>query len=434
MASLTYKDGKATIQVDGPDGKRHSIRLGNCNKRQAISAKMNIENLLSSRNTGGELKQSTSEWVGCLPYIIRRRIERAGLIGPREGGNCPTVEQWFKNYIAGRMDAKPATIIKFGQIQKKVADFFGCNKRLNEVNAGDAEDFRNHLKNGGLSEGSTRRLCGLAKQVFGKSLKKKMIGENPFADIRCANIADSTRFFFVTKEAAQAVFDACPDNEWRLIFALCRYGALRCPSEVLRLTWGDIDWENNKFTVHACKTEHHEGGGIRIVPIFPELLPYLRDCFEQADPGSEYCINRYRNPGQNLRTQFERIILKAGLTPWEKLFVNLRSTRVTELNETFPSHVVAAWAGHSEAVEKKHYLQVTEDHFKKAVQNPVQNDTASGCIGPQANRDNEAEMAFCGVDLNSADPCEGLKTGILGVIGLEPMTSSTSRKRSSQLS
>lgn len=34
-----------------------------------------------------------------------------------------------------------------------------------------------------------------------------------------------------------------------------------------------------------------------------------------------------------------RIIAKAGLTPWPKLFQNLRITRETELAETNPLHV-----------------------------------------------------------------------------------------------
>ena len=33
-------------------------------------------------------------------------------------------------------------------------------------------------------------------------------------------------------------------------------------------------------------------------------------------------------------------IKRAGLTPWPKLFQNLRSTRETELAETFPLHVM----------------------------------------------------------------------------------------------
>ncbi|OHB57221.1 MAG: hypothetical protein A2Y07_00115 [Planctomycetes bacterium GWF2_50_10] len=48
------------------------------------------------------------------------------------------------------------------------------------------------------------------------------------------------------------------------------------------------------------------------------------------------------------------------------MFQNLRSTRETELAETWPEHVVCAWIGNSKAVARKHYLQVTEEYFDRA--------------------------------------------------------------------
>lgn len=72
--------------------------------------------------------------------------------------------------------------------------------------------------------------------------------------------------------------------------------------------------------------------------------------------------NGWRNC--NLRTQFER----AGLSAWPRLFHNLRSSRQTELSESFPAHVVCAWLGNSEVIARDHYLQVTEEHFAKAAQ------------------------------------------------------------------
>ncbi|WP_186776309.1 hypothetical protein [Rubripirellula reticaptiva] len=50
-----------------------------------------------------------------------------------------------------------------------------------------------------------------------------------------------------------------------------------------------------------------------------------------------------------------RIIERAGLTPWEKTFQNLRASRRTELDERYPSHVADAWMGHDCAMAKKHY-------------------------------------------------------------------------------
>ena len=62
-----------------------------------------------------------------------------------------------------------------------------------------------------------------------------------------------------------------------------------------------------------------------------------------------------------------KIIRRAGLKPWPKLFQNLRSTRETELADQFPIQVVCDWIGNTEAIAAKHYLQVTEDHFARAV-------------------------------------------------------------------
>ena len=88
--------------------------------------------------------------------------------------------------------------------------------------------------------------------------------------------------------------------------------------------------------------------------------------WEQAEPGTEYVLTRYRDRNPNLRTQLERIIRKAGLNPWPRLFQNLRSTRETELAEGYPIHVVCAWIGNSRAVAAKHYLQVRDEDFARA--------------------------------------------------------------------
>ena len=70
----------------------------------------------------------------------------------------------------------------------------------------------------------------------------------------------------------------------------------------------------------------------------------------------------YRHTNANLRTQLLKIIARAGLKPWPKLFQNLRATRRTELQERFPTHVVNAWLGHDTEVAEKHDLQVTDAH------------------------------------------------------------------------
>lgn len=179
---------------------------------------------------------------------------------------------------------------------------------------------------------------------------------------------------------------ACPDAQWRLILALCRYGGLRCPSEVLTLRWGDIDRDQKRFTVASPKTRK-QGKPYRVVPLFPELERYVAEAFDAAEEGDEFCITRYRSQDVNLRTQLLKILRRAGVEPWERLFQNLRSSRETELVNEFPLHVVTAWLGNTPRVAVKHYLQVTADDYAKAVAGVDQKPSESGSFERKASEE-----------------------------------------------
>jgi len=203
-----------------------------------------------------------------------------------------------------------------------------------------------------------------------------------------------------------------------MAFAVC-FEPLRCPSEHLGLRWGDVDWEKNRITVHSPKTEHHEGGESRVIPIFPELRSRLEEVFDQAESGAVHVITRYRCANANLRTQLQRIIRKAGLKPWPKLFQNLRATRETELAETHPIHVVCAWIGNSQAVAREHYLQVTDEHFEQAsnaLQKALQQAPRTSTHGPGPILTNPGFAGECGTVQMGA-------IGEMGGTGLEPVTS-----------
>lgn len=234
----------------------------------------------------------------------------------------------------------------------------------------------------------------------------------------------------MTHTEAEKVLDACPDVEWRLLFGLSRYGGLHFPSESFDLRWEDTVWVRSRMTVRSPKTEHHEDGASRVVPIFPERLPHLWDAFEATEARAEYVITRYRDTRQNLRTQLSRIIKRAGLTPWPKLWQNLRATREAELVESFPTHVACARIGNSQAVAAKHYPQTTDERYAWAVngegaalQNAVQHPRASDCT---AGNDSSAEPDKQGVFVGMRNDAESLNAGeleTLGQTGLEPVLS-----------
>ncbi len=361
MASLiNMKNGARVIQVVGTDGLRKYIRLGKVNKKQAETIKLHIEDLAACKWSGSSPKNATLEWVADIHDAMCRRLERAQLVKPRLRVVLPSLKSWIRAYIDRRTaDVKPNTLLNFEAAYRSASEFFK-DKTLDAITSEDAQEFRSFLKEKGLGEATIRRCCKRIRQFFKAAIKQKLIADNPFVDVVCSDFANPERQRFVSREEIQAVLDACPDTEWRTIIALCRFGGLRCPSEIMCLTWADIDWEKRRFRVHSPKTEHLADGGNRIVPIFPELYPYLMECFEHAQEGEKNIITRYRHFRQNLRTQFVRVIRRAGLEPWPRLFHNLRASRQTELEQQFPGYVVAKWMGNSESVARKHYLMLTE--------------------------------------------------------------------------
>jgi integrase len=183
-----------------------------------------------------------------------------------------------------------------------------------------------------------------------------------------------------------------------------------------------VDWENNRFTVRASKTEHHADGGVRIVPLFPELRPLLLEVFEQATEGATHVITRYRDPAANLRTQLVRYMEKAGLKPWPKPWQNLRASRATELADEFPSHVCTAWLGHTEDVANEFYRQVTDTHFAKAVKTGRQ----TGQYTPEkagTGQQRDTVPSSKTADFQTvSDSCRCLPMEQLGAEGFEPPT------------
>ena len=183
----------------------------------------------------------------------------------------------------------------------------------------------------------------VCRMIFKAAMRAKYISANPFQGVSAPATVRADKFFFVTREMTQRLLDACPDVNWRLFVALGRYGGFRVPSEACSLRWQDVLWDQNKIVVQRPKGERY-GKGERIIPMFPELRPILEEAFEQAQEGDVYCIEKFRRfavgktgwMNCSLGSRFAKIINRAGLTRWPRLFHALRATRETELAASIP--------------------------------------------------------------------------------------------------
>ena len=351
--------------------KRKTLRLGVVAQRVAEEIEGKIERIVASQKAGLTLDEATEAWVARLPENLRQRLVQLQVISDGGRRQRSSLGGFIEDYLAARTDLKPGTHANLRAARIWLEKFFGAERDLGSVTPGEADLYRAWLETEAKqSENTIRGLCRKARQFFRAAYRQRLIHENPFAGMkRLTDLASpEDRKFYVSRSLAEQVLAHCPTDEWKLIFALCRYGGLRCPTEILALRWSDVDWKREQFTVTCIKTARYDGRGTRTVPLFPELRPFLEACFRAKSGDSEWVISRIRNPKTNLRTQMKRILKRAGIEVWPKLFQNLRSSRESELMKIHGVEVACAWIGNTPAVATKHYLQITDQDYEQALE------------------------------------------------------------------
>jgi integrase len=285
--------------------------------------------------------------------------------------------RFIDEYIESRVDVKEASKHIWKIVAENLKTHLGENRDIAEVTVADAEGFKMFLIGKmKLAAMTVHKRLQIARMLFKAALRRRIIAENPFAEVNAKAIIPEGRSQFVTREDIDRVLKCCKTHDWRCIVALARYGGLRTPSETLSVRWADIDWKAGRVLISSPKTEHHAGGASRTIPLFPELRAILAEARKHAPSDAVYVVDgKYRQAAMsprgwanaNLRTTFEKIVKRAGLKPWPRLFHNLRASRETELAKEFPMHVVIAWFGHTQTIALKHYTRVTEADYEAAI-------------------------------------------------------------------
>lgn len=365
MSSITKRpNGHRWVQfVDGK--KRKTIRLGDVTLSQAREVRRHVDRILASRITGEPIDGPTVRWLATVEGQLRDRLAAVGLVSHRAHTLGDLIEYAIGQYEGG----KPNTLRNMRWTSSWLLKFFDSATVLTLITPGDADDFRRFLRSEGLSPTSETSLCRKSRRFFSMAVDKRWLQENPFRGMKSWTHTNDSRQFFVDRPTFKVLLDAC-EPEWQLIFALVRYGGLRCPSEIRSLRWDWINLPERKMSIFSTKNEKHVTKRFRICPIFPELEPYLATAWDRAADRTEFVVTR-NSSNSALYNAATKRLARAGITPWPKLFVNLRASRETELVEEFPIHVVTSWLGNSPSIAQAHYLQVTNDHFLRATRSKI---------------------------------------------------------------
>jgi len=378
MASITKaKSGCKRALFYDETRTRRTVYLGRVSDKEADTIRRRIEGILAAKILGSPMAQDDAAWLSKSP-ALREKLVAVGLVEPEPISArivIPTLEAFLEDYIERHgKSRKPATVSIWKQVVANLKEFMPEGIKINQITAGHAKEFHEKLKAKGMATTTIHKRIQFARQFMHDAVDWKIIDENPFCKVKTQKSSVKVNEFVPREVVDKLMKKANP--VWRVILGLSRYGGLRTPSETLSLRWDDIDWEMNRMSIPEPKVEHHAGRGIRSCPIFPELRPILDEAFEIFGSNSEFVVAapQYRAAANtkmgwknaNLRSEMLRLLRRAGISGWPRLFHSMRASRQTELQREFPLHVVCSWLGNSPRIAQQSYLLVTEEDFAKA--------------------------------------------------------------------
>ncbi len=342
MASITeISPTDRRIQFTDPNGKRKTIYFGKIPKKNLESILAHVEALNTAKISSQPVRRETAVWLEELSPKIKEKLAKAGLIENEAPQARLTLNDFLEVYFK-RPDVKESTKRAWGNARLSLFGFFKPDRLLSSITPADAKDFERWLttpagrtarydgaeKGEPLALNTRRKRCRVIRQFFADAVERGYIDVNPFAKVKGTLVKNPERQKFITREETARLLEVCPNSQWRLLVALARFGALRCPSETHSLTWGHIDWEKKRIRVPSPKTAD-TGRPFREIPLFPELAPFLETAFDECPEGESRCLwlMGHTNPGTHRR----RLVLKSCLTLRPKTLHQLRASRATEL-------------------------------------------------------------------------------------------------------
>lgn len=427
MASLRKRKrgGSLMFEIDFyVNRKRTTIPLGaKYTERTAIELKGIVEMLLHYKDNGILVPDKrTAVWIESAAPEIREKLAKAGLVELPPSHTLRELWDSFLEHKAKELKngkIKESTYDLYDYIGKRFFLFFSPTELFEDLTKERMQRWKDHMLDE-VAEATVACYIKETKTCFNWAVSQGWVEKSPLDGVSPGEFANKKNVRKIPMDAYRRLLDACPCQDWRVIIALSRIGGLRCPNEVLRLRWEDVNWEFEKFYVRSPKTERHEGKEGRWVPIFPELYEELRALFEsEASVGREYVINRYRDASQNLRTTFGKIVKRAGLEMFPQPFRNLRRTRSNEVYREFGAFKESMWIGHSRKVRDDHYLSITDDDFRDAAHRPTATCAVERPVAGKKSGKKTADFGFpaflpAAMDGNSMQGAEGEQTQKIG--------------------
>lgn len=282
------------------------------------------------------------------------------------------LSHWRTRFMEGaERDLSPASARDLYTTFDYLETYFSHDPKLRSITESQAKDFRQWLNTKqSFALATLRKHIRNCKTIFTQATRERRltgVATNPFQHEDSAVPPARKDHAQIDAADMERILEACPDDGWRAMFALCRWAGLR-QNEARGLRWQDVQWDHPprlliRLPEHLQEpdTKHRE----RTVPIQPRLLAMLRDWFARAAVGSDGPCDDLPTIKATISGRASRIVTRAGLS-YAKPLHTLRKNLQNEWEQQIGSRErVCAMLGNSPRVAEKVYTRVDDRDLEK---------------------------------------------------------------------
>ncbi len=246
------------------------------------------------------------------------------------------------------------------KVAENLTEYFGETIRLSRITTAKAEGFKLFLVNHKEYSKTTANIrLRHAKAMFSKAVEWNHLAENPFFKVKPFKTEEKLRY--LTPEELKRFFSVIDREDHRAYFLLVFYTGMRL-GEVTALEWKDIDLENDIIVVRNKGTFHTKNYKERVVPIHPDLKPYLEKLKADSDTENVRVVKYSRSGlGKLFSIYSKRSGVHCSPHKLRHTFATLLASKGVSLK------AIQEILGHSRVTTTEIYAKMATDYLKESV-------------------------------------------------------------------
>jgi integrase len=228
---------------------------------------------------------------------------------------------------------------------------------INKITPRDIERVLTALSSEGYQPGSVLRFLGVVKAILNDAKRLGLLKENPATRVKPPKV-NNVLVRYLTPDQEATLLEGLPAKYRPIVIAAVNTGCRQ--GELLRLTWGDVDWNTGIITIRETKT-----GDSRRIPMNSLIQGLLSDMQKSSDFASQDRI--FPLDARYLRRAFDKAVNASNLAPFR--FHDLRHTFASRLAmQGANDRTLMALGGWKSPAMLSRYAHLSPTHLWAAVE------------------------------------------------------------------